>query len=391
FAAGLLAGLISGLPLLLPPNRSVGALSELRSMYPGAVLLHEPGREDPQWPSDWARLAVALPEAGAGHAEPVAVPEPERVVAVAHTSGSTGRPRPAVKSWDCLKRGSAAAIRRFGFDADARLVATVPPQHMYGFELGILVPLFSGTRAWRGMPFYPADVQAALQAMGEGSTLVTTPLHLRALVRSGLEWPRLACIISATAPLDVDLAAEAERLFGAPVMEIYGCTEAGSMASRRTVEEAGWQPYQGMVFDIAEDGRAEVSADWLPERVVPGDLLEPVAGGRFRLVGRQADLVNIAGKRVSLSDLNLRLNAIEGVHDGVFVPPEEEGGRLRAVVVAPELDDRAILDALAAQLDPVFLPRPLYRVERLPRNATGKLPSADLQALLDRLSEQRRA
>ena len=392
FLAGLLAAIERGVPLLLPPNRSRGALAELLALHPGAVLVHEPGGSDPDWPADWRAVPVRL--ARDGKVEDAADPCPrtppdDQTVAVAHTSGSTGRPQAALKSWDCLARSTHAALKRFGFDADSRIVATVPPQHMYGFELSILVPLFSGARVWRGLPFYPADVQAALQAMGEGCWLVTTPLHLRALLRSGLEWPRLCGIVSATAPLDPALAEQAEQCFAAPLHEIYGCTEAGSMASRRTVEGDAWTPYAGMRFHIGPDGSARVEADWLPESVALGDLLRAGEAGRFRLVGRKADLINIAGKRASLADLNLRLNAIEGVLDGVFLPPESDEGRLRAVVVAPGLSERDILDALAAQLDPVFLPRPLYRVDGLPRNATGKLPRAALEALLARLEEGR--
>ncbi len=390
FLAGLLAAIERDIPLLLPPNRSRGALAELLSLYPGAVLAHELERAGSDWSDDWPAVPVLLSrEEDAGAALRVPAAAEGQCVAVAHTSGSTGRPQAAPKPWQCLASGTAAALRRFGFDADSRIVATVPPQHMYGFELSILVPLFSGARVWRGLPFYPADVQAALQAMGEGSWLVTTPLHLRALLRSGLEWPRLAGIVSATAPLDPALAEQAEQCFAAPLHEIYGCTEAGSMASRRTLEDDAWTPYEGMRFHIGTDGSARVTANWLPQTVELGDLLEPAEGGRFRLVGRKADLINIAGKRASLADLNLRLTAIEGVLDGVFLPPESDEGRLRALVVAPGLSERDILDALAAQLDPVFLPRPLYRVDGLPRNATGKLPRAALEALLARLEEGR--
>jgi acyl-coenzyme A synthetase/AMP-(fatty) acid ligase len=56
--------------------------------------------------------------------------------------------------------------------------------------------------------------------------------------------------------------------------------------------------------------------------------------------------------------------------------------RIAALAVAPGLDEASILQALRGQCDPVFLPRRLRCVERLPRNDTGKLPR---QALLDLL------
>ena len=88
-------------------------------------------------------------------------------------------------------------------------------------------------------------------------------------------------------------------------------------------------------------------------------------------------MVNIAGKRTSLGYLNHQLNGIEGVRDGVFFMPDENGDvvtRLTTFVVAPGLTRDVLLGALRSRVDAVFLPRPLYFVDALPRNATGKLP-----------------
>jgi acyl-coenzyme A synthetase/AMP-(fatty) acid ligase len=102
-------------------------------------------------------------------------------------------------------------------------------------------------------------------------------------------------------------------------------------------------------------------------------------------------MINIAGNRASLSDLTLKLNAIEGVRDGVFVVPDSQAGedaaRVVALVVAPDLDKKEILAMLAEHVDPVFLPRPLYQVDSLPRNAMGKLPREALSRLLETLRQ----
>jgi acyl-coenzyme A synthetase/AMP-(fatty) acid ligase len=97
-------------------------------------------------------------------------------------------------------------------------------------------------------------------------------------------------------------------------------------------------------------------------------------------------LVNVAGKRSSFGYLNAQLNAIPGVTDGVFFLRDGATGstgvaRLGAVVVAPSLSVAALTEHLRQRIDPVFLPRPLIIVERLPRNATGKLPQQELQHL----------
>jgi acyl-coenzyme A synthetase/AMP-(fatty) acid ligase len=120
------------------------------------------------------------------------------------------------------------------------------------------------------------------------------------------------------------------------------------------------------------------------------DVIETREGGRFLLHGRMADMVNIAGKRNSLAYLNLQLNAVPGVLDGVFAMPDDAAtdadgvARLAAFVVAPGLTPAAVMAALRERMDPVFLPRPLVFVDALPRNATGKLP----REALERLAQQ---
>ena len=125
------------------------------------------------------------------------------------------------------------------------------------------------------------------------------------------------------------------------------------------------------------------------------DIIEPVTEGSFLLHGRIADLVNIAGKRHSLASLNHLLNSIPGVVDGAFYMPDEPGeariARLAACVVAPGMDAPRLLAALREHIDPVFLPRPLLFVDALPRNHTGKLPRAVLQALFQTRSARNSA
>jgi acyl-coenzyme A synthetase/AMP-(fatty) acid ligase len=107
------------------------------------------------------------------------------------------------------------------------------------------------------------------------------------------------------------------------------------------------------------------------------------------LHGRHADLINIAGKRTSLAYLHHQINAIPGVTDAAFFLPDESSSdgstenitRLCAFVVAPGMNQRQILAELRQRLDPIFLPRPLFLLDALPRNSTGKLPRNQLQAL----------
>jgi acyl-coenzyme A synthetase/AMP-(fatty) acid ligase len=115
------------------------------------------------------------------------------------------------------------------------------------------------------------------------------------------------------------------------------------------------------------------------------DVVTLTDDGRFHLCGRQADLLEIAGKRASLGDLTRQLLAVPGVRDGVMVQldtPDAGGVRRIAALAVADIDAGAILRALRDGVDPVFLPRPLRCVPALPRNETGKLPRAAVLAML---------
>jgi acyl-coenzyme A synthetase/AMP-(fatty) acid ligase len=299
---------------------------------------------------------------------------------------------PHRKSFGGLMQDVREEARRLGWlDGRAHaIVATVPPQHMYGFESSVLAPLATGNALCAERPFYPADICAVLEAVPAPRVLISTPIHLRALIASGLELPQVELIVSSTAPLAGSLAAEVEQRFKAPLTEIYGSTETGQIASRRPTLEAEWHLWPGVALEPrgsetwARGGHIEQ-----PTRM--WDLLELTSADRFLLHGRVADLVNIAGKRSSLAYLNHQLAAIPGVEDGAFFHPVESPGaapggathepRVAACVVAPGLSSADILAALRERIDPVFLPRPLLLVASLPRTPAGKLPQEALRTL----------
>lgn len=324
--------------------------------------------------------------AGRGAAEPgpVLLVDAGQLAAIVFTSGSTGAPVPHPKRWGGLVARSRAAAAQFGLGAGS-VAGTVPPQHMYGFETTVLLPLHAPVASWCGPAFFPADIATALAACPAPCRLVTTPLQLRALLQAGLRLPDLACAISATAPLDAALATDMERALGAPVLEIFGATECGSIASRRTTAGPTWCPYPGLRIDMAATF-ATVHAPGA-EPVPLADLLEPDGEG-FRLLGRRTDVVKLAGRRASLPGLNRLLTGVPGVDDGAFVLPDEDGAtaRLVAVVVAPGRSAPGILADLRQVMDPIFMPRRVVQVEALPRNALGKLPRQALLRLVEALA-----
>jgi acyl-coenzyme A synthetase/AMP-(fatty) acid ligase len=390
FLVGFAAALVRGQTTLLPPSRAPGALAQIAREYGNGYCLVDGTEQVEPLPS------YQIPKHAWSPTDRAKVPQIpiDHQAVVAFTSGSTGRPQAHSKTWGSLVAVARSTGARLGLKTSDQMtvVATVPHQHMYGLEASMMLPIQHGMAFHVGRPLFPEDVRLALAEVPSPRMLVTTPLHIQACVTARLRLPPVECILSATAPLSSSLAKQAETLFQTRVYEVYGFTEAGSLATRRTVAENTWHVLDGITLH-QESAGCSLQAPYLREPVPFPDLVSLQGPHQFVLHGRGTDLVNIGGHRGSLSDLSQKLNEIEGVQDGVFFLPDETGTsvtRLIAFVVAPEKPAEHILSALRTIIDPLFLPRPLHLVPHLPRNETGKLTREALLGLLQELHKEER-
>jgi acyl-coenzyme A synthetase/AMP-(fatty) acid ligase len=379
FAVGFFAALLRQQITLLPSSEAAAPMAALLTAYPDIFFL-----SDRSIVASGVARTVPFPDNL--EADPVftipTIPADQCAV-VLFTSGSTRTPTPHTRSWGAMVNSTRAAGRALGLKAAgiAHILGTVPHQHSYGLESIIMLALQHALAFHRGRALLPGDIAGQLAALPKPSILVTTPIHLRSLTALEGPLPELDRIVCATAPLPVDLAQTAESRFAAPLYEIYGCTEVGQIAVRRTVETAEWRCIDGIALD-ERNGDVWASGEAAAAVAPLGDVIDLIDPERFVLKDRKSDVVNIAGKRNSLGYLNHHLNAIEGVRDGVFSVPDD-GVRLTAYVVAPNLTAQQILTALRRHIDPAFLPRPIHFVERLPRNAVGKLTRQALDCLTE--------
>jgi acyl-coenzyme A synthetase/AMP-(fatty) acid ligase len=379
FLIGLMALLIKRILCIVPPSRAPAAVDELLAQYPDGFCLDDV-------------LVAQVGTRASSESNGLVLPDRENALLVAFTSGSTGKPKANPKTWGTFMASARLNARALYQVLEARgdrampwILATVPSQHMYGVEMTVLLPLFAGMGIHSANPLYPADIDEALRELPEPRILVTTPAHLRALLQSGIELPRLSAVVCATAQLSVETAQAAETRLGAPVIELFGATETCVIASRRPVLEAEWHLYHGVEI-VPQPEATVVSAPWLASSVLLQDVVETRGQDRFVVIGRHSDMVKIAGKRASLAALSRHLTSIPGVVDAVMLQPESsESGRvqrLAALVVADGLTGADILLAFRRLVDPVFLPRPLLLVDHLPRNEVGKLPRESVLHLL---------
>ena len=384
FLLTFMAVLIRNSTNILPHNKQLETVAEIVADFPSALCIVDHDRCPSSQYLDLRQqpLRTDSPLVVSGEITPPFIPF-SHVAAIAFTSGSTGKPKPQEKHWQSLAGAAQLLGERFNtYQTLPCITATTPSQHMYGLEMTVMMSLQAGCCLNSEHPFFPQDVKASLAKIPTPVMLVTTPVHLRALLGSGLDFSAINHIVCATAPLDQEQALLAEKNYGCVLNEIYGCTEAGSLATRRSSAELQWQLLDGVTLQ-QEAEQFFVSGPQLLEPKALSDQLAIHTDATFSLLGRSSDMLNIGGKRSSLLELNKKLLQVEGVEDGVVFLPSAEDGKRPAAFVVSERSQRDIVKALAEKIDPVFLPRPLRKVQALPRNESGKLLVQQLNKLLE--------
>lgn len=384
FSVALFAAISRGVVSLLQNSTAPENMAALFADFPDAICL---GEQTTPMLAQMPYVVVpnaALPTSDA----PLDIPQIPRTQQIARifTSGSTGKPQAHTMTFWRMHKCAIAEAERMWKTAGGpcSVLGTVPPQHMFGLEATVLLPIFGGGHFSARQPFFPADVASALAELPEPRLLVSTPYHLRKLMDAQITFPRVSAVLSATAPLSLELAKEVEAQLNAPMLEIYGSTETGALATRRPTQGAEWETYSSIALRQDED-QTRAHAEHFDAPQTLNDVVELLGPNRFRLLGRSSDMINIVGKRNSLAFLNQLLLSLPGVEDGVFCMHEsgsaDEAPRLIAFVVAPSLTGADIQASLRQHVDPVFLPRPLVFLDTLQRDANGKLAASALAEL----------
>ncbi len=385
FTVSLFAAISRGILSVLPNSTAPENITAVCTEIPDIICLSDQTRSV-AYPMPCIQVSETI--GTPSDANPVMPQIPfDQAVAWVYTSGSTGKPQRHLKTFGHIQQCADAEAERVWrvTGGPCAVLGTVPFQHMYGLESTILLPILGGGQLSARLPFYPADISAGLAALPMPRLLVTTPFHLRKLLEANIDLPPLAAVLSATAPLSEALAHETENRLNAPILEIYGSTETGQIATRQPTQQVEWDTYSNIALQQEQNG-VTVTGGHLesPQRL--NDVVDLINPHRFRLLGRNSDMINIAGKRSSLAYLNHILNSLPGISDGVFFLPDEHSNqqitRLSAFVVAANLTANDVLVALRLHLDPAFLPRPVVLLDALPRDRNGKIAAAALASLI---------
>lgn len=391
FTLGFLAALQAGKTTILPANNKPASIQALLAEHPAAQVLVSSTKPWPFAQHIIPALDGSQPAEASGEQGWLAADFPAVRV---YTSGSTGAPKANDKSWRALVATAEKLYARFAhlgaLSRGSYVMGTVPSQHMYGLEMLVMLPLVSPLISLVEGGLLPDELIASAQRAPQAVVLVSSPIHVSALAQQARAWHWCAGVISATAPLEHALAEQIEQQ-GIGVWEIYGCTEAGSMATRRTYSTGqavatGWRFLPGL-RPLQEQAQWLVEVDHLQARIPLQDQIELQPDGSFRLGQRTSDLIKIGGKRGSLAQITALIKQHPQVHDAYVFVSEGKIPRLMALVCG-QVSSGDLKQFVAKHSDDVFVPRQIRFAANLPRNTNGKIIQADALELWRRLDPQ---
>lgn len=389
FLTGLMALLVAGKQVLLPPNTQDGTLDALTQhshhAYLGEATCTRGGLS----------IAALLPTLPPSTTPPGTLDAHATMTLM--TSGSTGTPKAINKTVAQLAAELHSLEQQWGNAlSHCTVLSTVPHQHIYGLLFSLLWPLCSGRPFVIETCAYPETLIASMQQYPR-ALLVSSPAQLSRFPLNLFadQTMPLCKIFSSGGFLANDTALAWRAGTGITPTEVLGSTETGGVAWREqdTTTEQDWQPLPDVLCRCDEDQLC-VSSPWFsPNRFLPmGDRARHTVQGRFLLLGRADRIVKVMEKRVSLDALEHHLQQHEGVQTArVLLLPNQD--RLAAVVV-PNANGHALLQHhgkrhfteqlrthLLQQTERVTLPRRWRFPTALPINDQGKTTEAHLLAL----------
>jgi acyl-CoA synthetase (AMP-forming)/AMP-acid ligase II len=388
--------------LLLPPDGAEGArkAAEARGVPVYSLEMDDAG---------FCRIA------GAPSGKKAAAPSPDDIALVLHTSGSTGRPKRVPIMHRNMTASTKNIVETYTLSPKDVSLCVMPLFHVHGLVASTLSTLLSGGSVVVPNKFNPLSFWRTVRDTGATWYSAVPTIHNLLLSRAGNDRPAgaegLRFIRSCSASLPAEMMAQMERVFGVPVLEAYGMTEASHQMSSNPQPPAVRKPSSvgpgtGVKIGIMND-----AGDLLPtgERgevviqgpnVVSGYENNPEANaksftnGWFRtgdqgfldsdgyltLTGRIKELINRGGEKIGPREIDEVLLSHPAVAEAVCfgVPHPAWGEEVEAAIVLKEefkdtTKDTDIMAYCKERLAEFKRPKKLHITTAIPRTATGKI------------------
>ncbi len=322
-----------------------------------------------------------------------------------YTSGTTGRSKGAMITHGNLAANAEALVNLWRIGASDGLLHALPIFHVHGLYVALNTAFLAAAEIlW----FERFDADAVINALPRATLMMGVPTFYTRLLAAPA-FTREVCrnmrlFISGSAPLLADTHREFSARTGHAILERYGMTETGMIASNpcdgeRIAGSVGFA-LPGVHVRIAGAGVIEVKGPnvfkgyWrMPEKTaedftsdgyfITGDVGTMDDHGRLAIVGRAKDVIISGGLNIYPKEIEERLDAIDGVVESavIGVPHPDFGEAVIAVVTARKRlpPESEMIAGLAARLAKFKVPKRIHVVDELPRNAMGKVQKAELR------------
>jgi malonyl-CoA/methylmalonyl-CoA synthetase len=327
-----------------------------------------------------------------------------------YTSGTTGRSKGAMITHGNLATNALTLNRLWAFSKQDVLLHALPIFHVHGLFVALNTAFLSACEMiW----FEKFDTDKVIAALASSTVMMGVPTFYTRLLASE-RFTRESCrtmrlFISGSAPLLAETHKAFEARTGHAILERYGMTETGMITSNPyegaripgtvgfalsgvEVRIAGAAPGEPGVIEVK--GPNVFKGYWgMPEKTreefredgffITGDVGTMDGEGRVTISGRAKDLIISGGFNVYPKEIESELDALPGVIESavIGVPHPDFGEGVVAVVTAsaalpPEAE---IIAGLSARLAKFKVPKRVFVIDELPRNAMGKVQKAELR------------
>jgi malonyl-CoA/methylmalonyl-CoA synthetase len=388
-------------PVLLVVNEvrhdSIGALPEVRRCGAAVTTL----------------AALAERGAGSGTAASRSRREGDDIAAILYTSGTTGRSKGAMLSHRNLVTNARTLVQEWGFTSRDVLLHALPIYHVHGLFVALHCALLAGATVRFLARF---DVESVLAALPQSTVFMGVPTYYTRLL-SVPQFPAgavaLRLWISGSAPLLPETFEAFRSRTGATILERYGMTEAGMITSNPLLGarragtvgralagvEVRVRAADGTLAAAGDPGILEIRGEsvfagyWRNDEksraaftadgyFITGDIVTLDSEGVVSIVGRQSDLIISGGLNVYPKEVESEIDALPGIEESavVGVPHPDFGEAVIAVVAARNAFAEAdVIERLRTRLAAFKVPKRVFRVDDLPRNAMGKVQKKALR------------
>ena len=298
------------------------------------------------------------------------------------TGGSTERPKTWSKTPLNILAEAIYFTEKYQITSNDVFIATVPSYHIYGLLHSIIIPFVSSASLFPGTPVFPNEIMTAIRSCSP-SILISIPIHYRALIQSYLSPIPLRLALSSGAMLPVKNAREFFRQTNIAIVEIYGSTETGGIATRCTAKgDISFKPLSVVDWKIVNETlcvRSEFISDGLEKDedgfFMLGDRAKHYDSKSFILLGRKDGIVKVGGKRIDIEEIKEVLTGIPLINNAVVICRSVgAGGRDKSIeaVIESDLDARQIRRILMEKLPAYAIPRKIKTVKHIPITDAGK-------------------